>query len=466
MNPNTDHSRLSAVSNVRCFAYLAAHSRAAAALLLLASSSFAPTLWSQATTTEPTQKIQKEFYSPKDRQEAIKKALIVEPKNVADVDIMAGPKQKKKLFLFHYNDKVTCEFVSPGSQMGGNTPKFLCKVMKVESQDGTIQTFTEDMNEEPIKVKFGADNREVYAEIVSSRLLWALGFYTDAWFPVRVICTNCPADPMSGNGSVGLRKYDQASLVRKVDGHKMYEVGKDDEGWSWKEMQELNGRPTYEKDALKLMAAFIKHSDNKPPQQRLICIGINMDTSTHPITTTCDESRLVVQDVGATFGGGGIFTSNSTAKVNLEKWSSAPVWAKGGPPTGASKSGNQQPSECQAELHKSLTAKDGLGNPTISEEGRRYAAGLLCQLSDRQIADLFEAGRLAEMPEHHNSDGTFKQGQSEDAIVQQWVTAFKQKREDVAAARCRWKNQPADLTVIDNPAGLPSVPNHCTARPN
>jgi hypothetical protein len=70
------------------------------------------------------------------------------------------------------------------------------------------------------------------------------------------------------------------------------------------------------------------------------------------------------------------------------------------------------------------------------------------------------------MPEHHNSDGTFKQGQSEDQVIQQWVTAFKQKREDLAGARCRWHNQPADLTMIDDPAGLATVPNYCTAHPN
>lgn len=464
MKPKSDKIRLSAVSSVCCSTCLAVHSRAATALLLV-SLSFAPAMWSQSATPAPTETLKQAFYSPKDRQEAIKKASIVKPKSVAEVDIMAGPKQASDLFQFHYNDKVTCEFVSPGSQMGGNTPKFLCKITRVESLDGTAQTPTEGMKEEPVKVKFGADNREVYAEIISSRLLWALGFYTDAWFPIRVICTNCPSNPMSGSGNVGLLKYDQASIVRKFAGHKMTEAGKEEEGWSWKEFEELNGRPTYEKDGLKLMAAFISHSDNKPPQQRLDCNGVKMDASTHPVTTTCDESKLVVQDVGATFGGGGIFTANETAKVNLDQWSNKHVWAKGGSPGGASNSGEQQAPECQAELHKSLTAKDGLNNPTISEEGRRYTAGLLCQLSDSQIADLFKAGRVAEMPEHHNSDGSFKQGQSEDAIVQQWVTVFKQKREDVAAARCQWKNKPVDLTVIDNPAGLPSVPNNCTARP-
>jgi hypothetical protein len=68
------------------------------------------------------------------------------------------------------------------------------------------------------------------------------------------------------------------------------------------------------------------------------------------------------------------------------------------------------------------------------------------------------------MPDYHNNDGTFKEGLSEDSIVQQWVTVFKQKRENVTRGRCRWKNQASDLAVIGNPAGLASVPNNCAAR--
>ncbi len=139
--------------------------------------------WAQTQTPEPTLKVKPQFFTSKDRQDAIRKATIYTPKAVAEVDIMAGPAQKKKQFQFHMNDKVTCEFVTPGQQMGGNTPKFLCKIVKVESLDGTVQTATDQINDDPLKVKFGDDNREVYAEIVSSRLLWALGFYTDALVP-------------------------------------------------------------------------------------------------------------------------------------------------------------------------------------------------------------------------------------------------------------------------------------------
>jgi len=364
-------------------------------------------------------------------------------------DVVAGGPQKDNQFQFHLNDKVTCQLVQPGNDMGSNTPKFLCDVVRVESADGRVQTLTPQLDNDPVKVKL-ADNREVHAKIVATRLLAALGFYTDAWFPIRVECTNCPADPESGSGEQADRVFNRASIVREFDGHSMYEVGKDDQGWNWKEIEELNIRPTYEKDGLKLMAAFIRHSDNKLPQ-RLVCDDVHLDTTTHPSTTSCAWSRMLIQDVGATFGGGGLFTLNGKAKMNLHGWSNKSVWNEVG--SASAGADNQNPPECQAELHKSLTAKDGLNDPTISEDDRRFAAGLLCPLSDQQVTDLFRVARVAEMPEYHNDDGTFKEGMTEASIVQQWVTVFKQKREAVARGRCRWKSQPSDLNVIDNPRG-------------
>ena len=105
----------------------------------------------------------------------------------------------------------------------------------------------------------------------------------------------------------------------------------------------------------------------------------------------------------------------------------------------------------------SWAATDGLGHPMISEDGRRFAAGLLCQLSDAQLENLFKLSRVAELPENRNS--------SEAVVIQQWVQTVKKKREELAAGRCRWKSRPADLRVIDNPLGLPAVQNFCQASP-
>ncbi len=426
-------------------------------LVLILAGALSPSLCAQDPQPKPDgQKVEKAFYSPKDRLQAMHDAALFVPVAVAGADIMQGPDQNKKQFQLRFNDKVICDFATPGSKMGGKTPKFACKITRVESVDGQVQTLTADMDEEPVKVKYGDNDNEVYAEVVSTRLMWALGYYADAWFPVRVQCNNCPQDPVSGSGPTATRTFDPATIVRKFSWHKMTEAGKDEEGWSWAELDTANGRPTYERDGLKLLAAFIQHSDNKPPQQRLVCHNVNVDTTTQPFTTTCDKSVMLVQDVGASFGTGGLFTSNDSAKMNLKGWSNLKVWNKVGT--------DGAPKQCQAILHKSLTATGGLSDPTISEEGRRFDAGLMCQLSDQQIADLFKAARAAEMPEYHNQDGSFKTGVTEASVVQQWVDAFKQKREQLAGGRCQWKEKPADLSVIDNPMGLATVPNFCTAK--
>ena len=67
-------------------------------------------------------------------------ASLFTAKPVADANILEGPAQNKKEFQLHINDKVICDFAAPGSQMGGKTPKFSCKITRVESTDGTVQT--------------------------------------------------------------------------------------------------------------------------------------------------------------------------------------------------------------------------------------------------------------------------------------------------------------------------------------
>jgi hypothetical protein len=404
------------------------------------------------------QKVDKGFYTAKDRLNAMQSAALFGTGKVSEADIAAGPPQQKHVFQIHDGDKIICDFKTPGNQMGGKTPKFGCQITSVESADGKKQTLTSDIQEEgPIKVKFGATDNEVFAEIVATRLIWATGYYADAWYPVQVECHGCPENPISGSGATATRTYAVANIVRKLPGHKMTQNGRDDQGWSWKELDTANSRPVYERDGLKLLAVFMQHSDNKPPQQRLTCDKVDVDGKTQPPTTTCDHSIMLVQDVGASFGSGGLFTSNTSAKMNIENWSGKKLWRRAGT--------DAAPQACQASLSKSLTAKDGLSDPQISEDGRRFDAGLMCQLSDQQIEALFREARVAAMPKYHNQDGSFKSGIEEASVVHQWVEAFKKKREDLASARCQWKDKPADLMVIDNPLGLAEVPNFCTSKP-
>ena len=395
--------------------------------------------WAQTEDTPAAdQKVKKVFYSAKDRLQAMHEASLFTAKPVAGASILEGPAQNKKQFQLHFNDKVICDFSGPGSQMGGKTPKFSCKITRVEGADGAVQTLTPEMDEEPVKVKFGADDNEVYAEVASTRLMWALGYYADAWFPVRVECHNCPENVVSGSGPAATRMFDPATIVRKFPGHKMYENGNEEQGWSWKELDTASGRPTYERDGLKLLAAFLQHSDNKPPQQRLACDKVHVDQKTQPFTTTCEQPVMLVQDVGATFGGGGWFTSNGSAKMNLQVWSGKKLWNKVGT--------DGAPRQCEAALRKSLTAHDGLSDPVISEEGRRFDAGLMCQLSDQQIEELFKASRAAQMPQYHNHDGSFKTGPRSSGSG--WRRSRRSGKNSRRAAASGRKNPPTSTRLI------------------
>ncbi|HMI51593.1 MAG TPA: hypothetical protein VK525_08780, partial [Candidatus Saccharimonadales bacterium] len=59
---------------------------------------------SSAQAQEPPQpadnKVEKQFYTPKDRMTAIQAALIFTPKAVSEVNILQGPEQDPKQFQF------------------------------------------------------------------------------------------------------------------------------------------------------------------------------------------------------------------------------------------------------------------------------------------------------------------------------------------------------------------------------
>jgi hypothetical protein len=101
--------------------------------------------------------------------------------------------------------------------------------------------------------------------------------------------------------------------------------------------------------------------------------------------------------------------------VDLQKWASVPVW--------------KEPAACVAHLANSYTGN--LTHPRISEAGRRFLAERLALLSDRQIRDLFTAARLDRRGATLEVDGT-----SRPETLDDWVAAFKKKRDDIAGHRC------------------------------
>ena len=72
--------------------------------------------------------------------------------------------------------------------MGGAAKKFACTT---STGKAIPVKYTE-----PSKTS----NREVFATVAASRLLWALGFTSHPVYPIALDCLDCPDDPTEGTG--------------------------------------------------------------------------------------------------------------------------------------------------------------------------------------------------------------------------------------------------------------------------
>ena len=106
-------------------------------------------------------------FSEAARLEAIHRAQVWEATDVASMDMRTGPKGHGS---FAPDETVRC--THRDKLMSGNSPKFTCVIPP----------------DDEVKVKFGRENGEVYAEVAATRLFWALGFPVDRMYPVRVLC--------------------------------------------------------------------------------------------------------------------------------------------------------------------------------------------------------------------------------------------------------------------------------------
>jgi hypothetical protein len=318
------------------------------------------------------------------RLEAISGAEVWAAVDVPSMDLRAGPQGRGAIPA---GSEVECTYVD--REMNGATPKFECALAP-----GDV-----------VKVKYGEHNAEVYGEVASSRLLWALGFGADRWYPAHVVCHGCPADPHHDHESRSEGpdvRFDVAAIERKFPG-KTFEAHPD-EGWKWDELGlvSANGAPQEQRDALTLLAVLIQHSDNKADQQRLNCLEPDKSDARD---WSCRHPFMYVHDVGLTFGKASLLNRSAVSGVNFENWSRQPIW--------------QDATTCVGNISKAW--RGSLHHPVISEAGRRFLAGLLVQLSDAQLTDLFE---VAQFPLYSHVNAA------------QWVEVFKQKRGEIVHRTC------------------------------
>jgi hypothetical protein len=282
-----------------------------------------------------------------------------------------------------------CRFLL--TDVSGTTPKFDC-----ELADGR-----------QVKVKYGR-TPEISGEIAATRLLTALGFGADqVRLASRVRCYGCPVSPFysrvlaKGTHLEALlrrttnydefRDYEWTAVEDELDAAPIDAAG--EEGWAFYELKQIDdargGATAHEVDALRLMAVFLAHWDNKARNQRLVCL------SPAGPDGRCERPLVMLQDVGATFG---------PRKVNLSAWRETPIWM------------NTQ-SGCRVSMESFPHDGATFGEVTISEGGRRLLVDRLVKLSPAHLRTLFLEAKFP-------------------GDVGEWVRVFRQKIDEMAARTC------------------------------
>jgi hypothetical protein len=334
------------------------------------------------------------------REAMIANARVWKKTEVAKVDLRSGPGGPGS---FAIGETVACDYKD--EKLSGRSPKFVCALAR----------------DDEVKVKYGGTNGEVYAEVAASRLLWALGFGADRMYPVRVVCRGCPREFGGIERTKNESVIDPAVVERKMPGTEFFEK----QGWKWQEFDILgeDAAPAArrERDALTLLAVLMQHSDSKALQQRLLCL----DPGAKKNSDGCRRPFMMINDLGLTFGKASRFNDNARSSMSLTDWVRTPVWKD---ESSEVRNGSEGTPRCVGNLPKSFTGT--LEDPIISEPGRRFLAGLLVQLSDAQLHDLFDVARVQLRT---RTPGDPLSGM---ATVAEWVDAFKMKREQIVNRRC------------------------------
>jgi hypothetical protein len=302
--------------------------------------------------------------------------------------LIAEPADPKGLLT---QDEVRCRFVPHAP--GGTSLKFDCAL-----DDGEI-----------IRVKYG-HQPEVHAEVAATRLLAALGYAADhVYMTARLRCRGCPINPfvtmlvldaisadLKGprrTDDNDYRDFEWVSVERKFDAAPIEDDTR--EGWAWWELKNVQA-PRAELDALRLIAVFLAHWDNKADNQRLVCMD-----KWYGEGQPCRDSVLMIQDVGATFG---------PTKVNLSQWRHMPIWT--------------ERATCTVSMHAMPYHGATFADARISEAARIRVGTQLASFTDADLRKWFADARF---PQFYESTDDKKD-------VDAWIDAYRTRVAQILTA--------------------------------
>ena len=177
------------------------------------------------------------------------------------------------------------------------------------------------------------------------------------------------------------------------------------------------GAPRAQRDALKLLAVFVQHTDNKAAQQRLVCLddkdetkgAASAKTSELDLRAPDDDGQRSRPDVRPVEP---VQSRPRSAASTWSKWSASKIW--------------KDAKLCIGDLPPSQTGS--LENPTISEAGRKFLSDLLMQLTDAQLRAICSTS--ARVRGAHRGRSAARRRSTSGS------SAFKKKRGEIASRTC------------------------------
>lgn len=340
------------------------------------------------------------------------------------LDVYTGPRQAGPYSVLHTNE-VHCQMTAETMVKGrtGKNPKFHCELLLPLGNGLLAPSIDQNGKPTKLKVKYPylfEENPEIYGEVVGTRLLWALGFGADSvYYVYKTHCYGCTADPYK-NRAVDMstmstpRTFIPTAIERKMDGDEILfqrRNGTVREGVTVSEMlRKLPADPylKYQKwmhrDALRLLAVMLQHTDNQIANQRMMCQG---PSDRHG--NCLGRVVMYIQDIGTSFGVRvNILKKNRTRKMIYQEWVEDAIWSK--------------PEECRAHLHQIFMPDNSLWNPRISEAGRQFLIKLLDGFTAgpagrQRVENLFAAAHVAGRPSRETN--------------KMWADAFMKKVEEI-----------------------------------
>jgi hypothetical protein len=309
--------------------------------------------------------------TPEERSAYVSRAIVWEPPKIAELTAesirMGEPTSLKP------DEQISCTYVHKShKELGGLTPKFEC----------------ETTDKKTYRIKYGI---KAHTTVVTSRLLWALGFGASISTPVHVICDGCSEDPWNKPDPIqGKTTFIEAFVQDMKEGKEITLTGLAEVGFSWKKdfprVSDKNGGASRAQlDALALIAVLLQHGDSKAAQQKMICRPQDYDENEN----VCRQPYMYIYDLGKSLGSDGL----KVHPLNFEKWKHQPVF--------------RDKAACIGNLQQNAAnGRDGLTFPKISEEGRLFLADLLSQfISDRsRVVAMFEVAHMDVADPRHSAE--------------------------------------------------------------